>query len=175
MGNDTDEKSTRTEVRELNYKQLYEQHFERIFVFISGRLDDRETALDLTQEVFYQLMKTNPSFSSIKGEIVSYLYGIAKIIVSHYYDGHKELTVDDEDYFKQIPREFKVPQIRSRTLSRCIKKLKTIDQKIFYGYFYMGQNHREIAEELNMTHGQVRQRFRRALRKLQNCLMKNFL
>jgi RNA polymerase sigma factor (sigma-70 family) len=59
-------------------------------------------------------------------------------------------------------------------LSVCLDRLKETDRVIIVRHFWLGENHREIAGELGMNHGQVRQRFIRALSRLKKC-MSHFL
>ena len=162
----------RQETGSLSYDEIYSLHFERIFAFLMGRLADRDRALDLTQEVFLRLIKTNPRPSSIRENVVAYLYGIARNVTADFLAAKGKLSLTDLEKAGPIPEPFREPQFDTFGLERCVGKLKEIDRRILDSHFHLGENHREIAGRLGLSHGNVRIRFHRALQQLRQCMQK---
>jgi RNA polymerase sigma-70 factor (ECF subfamily) len=156
---------------ELRVADVYTSNFRRIFAFMSARVPNRETARELAQEVFVRLMETNPSPSTIKEKISSYLYGIARnVIAAHLSTGEPLARADGIEALDKISAVVEQKPFDSNRLEKCLKRQKSTDQEILTLRFWKGESHIEIARHLGMTHDQVRQRFRRALVRLKECL-----
>ena len=150
--------------------ELYPRYYNRVFAFAYGRLADRDNALDLTQEVFLRFIKTNPQPSQIRSSIPAYLLGIARKALADFWSDRLKLPQEDMVAVESIPQHLNEPWIEKLALERCVQQLKAVDRRILQLHFLEGQNHKETASRLAMRHGQVRQRFSRALEQLRKCL-----
>ena len=110
--------------------EIYLGHFNRVLAFMLTRLPNREHALDCTQEVFAQLLKTNPSPDSIKSSISSYLYGIAHNVVADFFSSNsrpKLRHTDNPELFPDVPGLSPVDMFR---LNKCMKKLQNMPKRV---------------------------------------------
>ncbi|MFC2172365.1 sigma-70 family RNA polymerase sigma factor [Acidobacteriota bacterium] len=162
--------------RKLPISEIYSRHYNRVFAFMITGVSNRETARDLAQDVFVELLKTDPDPSSIKGSVSSYIKGIARHVLAHYYS-NKPLLADEKDLdlLKVISAADQTHPIDIHRLQKCLDLLQERDSVILELHFVKGETHKEKAKSLGMTHDQVRQRFCRALPKLKECIGSRFL
>ena len=65
------------QTKPLDFAELYERNFDRIYAFIARRVGSRDQAQDLTAEVFHQALSSIGSFRWQDSPFISWLYGIA--------------------------------------------------------------------------------------------------
>lgn len=147
-------------------EQLYREHFRRIFAFAYGRIEDREQALELAQEVFLRFFEGERGPTLPDREVTQYLYGIARHVVADFLAGRSARPTLSIENTGPVPASLKEPGVDALLVEKCLGRLNETDRTIMTQYFYRGDTHREIASRLGMREGSVRQRFRRALRKL---------
>lgn len=74
---------------------LYDRHVERIYRFVSSRVPERHMAEDITQEVFFNALKSIPNYRDTGACFSSWLYRIASnAIVSHYRQARHEVDLE---------------------------------------------------------------------------------
>ncbi|WP_422360080.1 sigma-70 family RNA polymerase sigma factor [Reichenbachiella sp.] len=131
--------------------------------FIKKRISNREDAEDLTQEVFYKLVKSD---DSAMGSVKSWVYAVAKNTIVDYYR-KKRIATNELD--EQVFREEELADV-VHELSSCIapfidqlpdeyrqvlqlSELKRIPQK-------------EIAKQLDINYTTLRSKIQRGRKKL---------
>lgn len=153
------------------FEEIYARYSRRIYDFMATRFRDRETARDLTQEVFAQFIRTDQAVSRIREGPAAYLYGIAKHVVADFLNRREsEPFRRDPVDLERIGARFKEDAVGTLGLEKCFKRLNRDDRTILTLRFWMGKSHAEIAARVGMTHDQTRQRFHRALAALKMCL-----
>lgn len=60
-----------------HFRSIYDKYFGQIMQYIYNRLDDRELAADLTQQVFLKALKNLPKYETRGLTFSSWLYRIA--------------------------------------------------------------------------------------------------
>lgn len=160
---------------ELNKARLlFDRYQVRIYNYCLQLSGDRETSKDLTQEVFYKLLKFRSTYQSPL--FVTWLYTIARNLC---YDHYKARRKAD----RQIA-EFRRFAERSRVevtdapgdlnqLAYALQQLPLPDRELIVMSKYQGMRYREIAAITNATEGTVRTRTHRALRKLRTIYFAN--
>lgn len=78
------------------FSQIYEQHVEKIYRFISLKVSSVETAEDLSSEVFLRLLKHIQGQSSEIEHPQAFLYQIARSVVADHYRQAKIRTISIE-------------------------------------------------------------------------------
>jgi RNA polymerase sigma-70 factor (ECF subfamily) len=74
---------------------LYDRYFERIYRFICSRVHDHCLAEDITEEVFFNALKSIPSYRDTGRCFSAWLYRIAcNEIASHYRAHNRELDLE---------------------------------------------------------------------------------
>ncbi len=86
-------------------KTLYERHHKHVFNFLYKMSGDRIVSEDITQEVFYKLMKYRTSYNN--GKFVSWLLTIARNSLNTHFRGstHKIENLESIDHKLAISEE----------------------------------------------------------------------
>lgn len=142
------------------FNRLYEQHGSPVRKFLRVLLGNTSVAEDLTQETFLHLWRRPHSFDPKRGNIKSYLLGIARkkaadwwrhnkpdAAVAGQYAAHLEGTEAIRDALNQLPE-----------VARTVLWLREVE-----GYSY-----EELADILNVPVGTVRSRLHSARRQLRS-------
>jgi RNA polymerase sigma-70 factor, ECF subfamily len=78
--------------------EIYELYFDRIFRYVAVRLNDRDEAEDITQEVFLKVLKAIGRYRSTGAPFLAWLYRIARNQLIDYlrHKSHRAtITLDD--------------------------------------------------------------------------------
>src|SRR4029077_516576 len=73
------------QVDPAKFGDLYEIHFERIYAFIASRVRDRDTAEDLTSDVFHKALASLRNYESRGAPFAAWLIRIASNAVADQY------------------------------------------------------------------------------------------
>jgi len=158
------------------FKPLYEKYFRRILVFVLRRVNDKELATDITQQVFLKVLTNIGKFQFRGLPFSSWLYRIA---VNECNDNfrkmkrvrwvtlerenigylYEELTADTtmEDWEKKIPG--------------ILQQLKPNELLLIELRFFEGKPFREIAEILNVSEVNVKTKTYRTLQKMKKLFL----
>jgi len=63
------------------FEAFYREHVESVQRFVARRVDDCETAADLTAEVFLAAIAAAPGYRSQRGTPRQWLFGVARVVV----------------------------------------------------------------------------------------------
>ena len=158
------------------FKPLYERYFRRILLFVLRRVNDKERATDITQQVFLKVLSNIGRFQFRGFPFSSWLYRIAinecndyfrkknrvrwvtleKENIGYLYD---ELTADTtmEEWEKKIPG--------------ILQQLKPNELMLIELRFFEGKPFREIAEILNVKEVNAKTKTYRILQKMKKLFM----
>jgi len=149
-----------------NFGHLYEIHFQRVYAFIARRVRDRDTAEDLTSDVFHKALANLRNYEWRGAPFAAWLIRIAANAVA--------------DQFKRAAREVPGPadspepaanpdqeaiEHRAR-LFRLVDQLPADQRRVIFQRFVEQSSIREIAQQLGRTEGAVKQLQFRALQNL---------
>ena len=145
-------------------KILFERHHVHVFNFLYKMCGNRVLSEDLTQEVFYKLMKYRTSYN--KGNFISWLFTIARNSLKTHFRRNKEIhedlsTVD----FKLSAEEENNDEVYSQ-LQMALGKLNTSDRELIVLNRFQEIKYNEIAEIIGSTPGAVKTKVHRAIQKL---------
>ena len=155
------------------FGQIYELYFEKIFKFIFFRVNHKELAEDLTEEVF---IKAWTKISSVKEESFNgWLYQIAKNLIIDHYRQKREL-VNLEDVSNILESEENLNEDANTIIERKIflellKKLTPEQQIVVKLKFMEEMDNDEISELISRTEGSIRVTQHRAIQKLQELFL----
>lgn len=155
---------------EVSQGELYELYVDRIYRFVYLRTNHKQTAEDLTSDIFFKVFRAINSFDSEKGNFTSWIYTIARNKIIDHYRAGKE-TVDLEAIAEMpsstsIPEETENRMILEKVKS-ALKELSEKDQEIIILRVWDGLSHREIAELVSSSEAAVKVAYLRAMRRLQ--------
>ena len=156
-----------------SFGEIYNLFFQKIYRFIFYRVGHKETAEDLTEEVFLK------AFGKISGlsdnaTFEGWLYQIARNLVIDYYR-EKKVLIDIQDLENTLEYESNVVDVVSlehnqKIILKVLKQLPSDQQTVLKLKFFEELDNSAIAEVLQKTEGAVRVIQHRGLTKLKELL-----
>ena len=153
--------------------ELYNIYFERIYRFIYYRVSHKETAEDLTEDVFVKLFKKLRGLEQL-GAFEGWLFQIARNQVIDYYRRKKQ-TVPLEEVENTLEYETNIVDIvnlktEQVVFIKLLKELTPEQQQVIKLKFLEGIDNDIIAEMMNKTEGAIRVIQHRAIAKLRELI-----
>jgi len=149
---------------------LYKKYHEPIFRYIHQRMDDTETAFDVTSQVFMKAMKNLHKYEYRGVPFGSWLYRIAKSeLYQAFRDKQAQRTVNVEsvNLFEMMEEmDEDQSEINKRILFNALAKLKEEPLQLIEMRFFERRSFREIGEILEITENNAKVKCFRALEKL---------
>jgi len=157
-----------------NLTILFDRYHLRIFNFFNKMMHNKDVSEDLTQDVFYKVMKYRTSYKN--GNFTSWIYTIARNIFSSYYQKQKKESAStlDEKFIKsdeKLVTDTNEDEINH--LQRALIKLNHTDRELIIMNRYQEIKYAEIAEIIGSSEGAVKVRVHRALKKLKEIYFQN--
>ena len=155
------------------FVQLYRRHYDAVFRYCVHRLFQRQTAEDLTSQVFLKAVENFASFKGNEQQFHNWLYTITTNAVNSYL--RKAVR---RNLLLKIAREQTNSQVANcgesaeklALLREAVFALKPRYQTIITLRFFENLKLTEIAEVLGSSNGTVRSQLARALAKLRKIL-----
>ena len=148
------------------FGDLYDLHFELIYGFIARRVRDRDTAEDLTSDVFHKALANLRSYEWRGAPFAAWLIRIAANAVA---DQSKRAAreVPGGDETPEPSTEPDVDSLQDRaSLFLMVNQLPEDQRRVIFERFVDEMSIREIAGRLGRTEGAVKQLQFRALENL---------
>lgn len=158
------------------FAPLYKKYHEQIFRYVYQRMDDEETAFDVTSQVFMKAIKNIHRYEFRGVPFSSWLYRIAKSeLYQSFRDKKAERTVNIETVhvFNMI-EEFEEDENEEnkQKLIKCIAKLKEEEVQLIELRFFERRSYKEIGEILEITENNAKVKSFRAVEKLKKIFNK---
>ncbi len=152
---------------------LYNHYFERIYRFIFYRVSHKETAEDLTEDVFVKLFAKLKDLEQT-GAFEGWLFQIARNQVIDYYRSKKQ-TIAIEDVENTLEYETNIVdvvnlQTEQIVFIKLLKELAPEQQQVIKLKFLEELDNAVIAQMLNKTEGAIRVIQHRAIAKLKELI-----
>src|SRR5215472_1026147 len=146
------------------FADLYEAHFESVYAFMARRVRDRDTAEDLTADVFHKALAALPRFDWRGVPFGVWLFRIASnVVVDHWKQAARESSEEPPEPATEA--DFEDALERGR-LFRLVGELPDEQRRVVQMRFAEGQSIREIGTALKKTDGAIKQLQFRALQAL---------
>jgi RNA polymerase sigma-70 factor (ECF subfamily) len=154
------------------FAELYELNFGRVYGYIAKRVGDRDTAQDLTSDVFHKALANIHSFEWRGVPFAGWLLRIAaNMIVDQSKRGAKEIGQDDLPDLPDLGARLKLEEAdECARLFRLVDQLPADQRRVIGMRFAQEKSIREIAQALGRTEGAVKQLQFRALQNLRSRL-----
>jgi RNA polymerase sigma-70 factor, ECF subfamily len=155
------------------FAELYEMNFERVYAFVARRVRDRDSAEDLTSEVFQKALANLPRYKWRGLPFAAWLFRIAGNSIA---DRAKQSAregelVDPGDVSNAAEQQPGVEaDERLARLFRLVQSLPPDQQRVISMRFAEEKSIREIALELGRSEGAVKQLQFRGLETLRSSL-----
>jgi RNA polymerase sigma-70 factor (ECF subfamily) len=142
------------------FAELYELNFERVYAFVARRVGDRDSAEDLTSEVFHKALANLWRFEWRGVPFAAWLLRIAaNAITDRAQRTGRELAVDDPpEISTEASTLVDMEEVERRArLFRLVDELPEDQRRVIAMRFAEEKSIREIAEALGRTEGAVKQ------------------
>jgi RNA polymerase sigma-70 factor (ECF subfamily) len=153
-----------------HFGPLYKKYHEQIFRYIYQRMDDEETAFDITSQVFMKAMSNIHKYEFRGVPFSSWLYRIAKSeLYQAFRDKKAERTVNIESIqLNEVIDEMdeSISDESRDRLFKSIAKLKETHMQLIEMRFFEKRSFKEISEILDITENNAKVKTFRAIEKL---------
>lgn len=151
------------------FGKLYDKYVKKIYDFIYYKTQHKETAEDLTSQVFFKALDRIGGFVSGKGTFQAWLYQIARnLVIDHYRAKKNETNIEDVwDLAGKEDLERDLDAIRKlEKVEKYIKDLKSEQRDIIIMRVWQEMSYAEIAAVLEKSEASCKMIFSRAIGKL---------
>ena len=150
------------------FGDLYEVHFELVYVFVVKRVGDRDLAEDLTSEVFHRALSKIREFEWRGAPFSSWLVRIAaNAIADRAKRASREVVgIEDPDGIAAEPALAEAEQTAG--LFKLVGDLPEDQKQVIRLRFSEGKSIREIAQAMKKSEGAIKQLHFRGLEKLRD-------
>src|SRR6202142_2074345 len=154
------------------FAELYEANFPRVYGYIARRVGDRDTAQDLTSDVFHKALASIRSFEWRGVPFAAWLLRIAaNMIVDRSKRAGKEVGQDELPDLPDRGARLKLEEAdECARLYLLVNQLPADQRRVIGMRFAEERSIREIAQALGRTEGAVKQLQFRALQNLRSRL-----
>lgn len=175
MMNNENELIDRAKVGESRaFGLIYDRYIEKLYRFVYAKTGHRETAEDLTSQVFLKAWDKLDQYSNTKASFSAWLYGIARHTIADHYR-RQALESNLVDYWDLA--DPKADQMDNTEAALLMKKLKptfsnlSADQRdIILMRIWGGLSYKEIAAVLGKSEAACKMDYLRGIKKLKDSL-----
>ena len=143
------------------FGQLYDAYMERIYRFVYFRVEDQQTAEDITSQVFLKAWSNLDRFSFSRTPYLAWLYTIAHNAVIDHYRTRKVTTALDDvqlsqpDHSETVENDIDLTA-EMQSVKSALQALTDDQQKVLTLKFIEGMSNNEIAHQLGKREGAIR-------------------
>lgn len=146
---------------------------DRLRAFVAARVDDRELAADITQDVIVRSIASG-ALERVDNP-VAWLYRSARnAVIDHYRTRHRHDPLDDQDHWPDPDTPDGEPNDATRELSRCLQpllhQLPPAAREALERVDVAGETHQHAADTLGISVSGMKSRVQRARRELKELL-----
>lgn len=143
------------------FGQLYDAYMERIYRFVYFRVEDQQTAEDITSQVFLKAWGNLDRFRFSRTPYLAWLYTIAHNAVIDHYRTRKVTTALDDVQLSQPDHSEVVENgidltAEMQSVKTALQTLTDDQQKVLTLKFIEGMSNNEIARHLGKREGAIR-------------------
>lgn len=155
----------------IMYEDLYRDYHGKVLTYISGKVQNRDLAEDLCQDVFVKALENADSFDADKASVSTWLFTITRNTLIDYFRTRKvteelpETLTDSESIEDGLVSAELLEQL-TEALSRMDERMRDV---IILRY-YSGKSLREIADGMGISYAYVKVIQNKALNFLKNFL-----
>lgn len=164
------------ESNEEIFTHIFNLYYKRIYNYTYYRVNNRESAEDLTSMIFEKVMDKINTFSKDKSHFEVWLFVIARNTINDYFRKQKRHKIVSLDAVFDLVSKEKGPEdimINKEANSRLLKALKKLDENernIIAYKFGADLKNTEIATIMNMSESNVGVKLHRIMKKLKSKL-----
>lgn len=153
---------------------LFERYHRQLYGFLFHMTYQREASEDMTQQVFYKMLKYRHTFTG-NGEFIHWMYSIARNTLKDSVKSKKQLVKHDDvdNYGDRLaggvtPDEHLEKKQAKQELYKAMEKLSDDHREVLTMSRFQELKYQEIAGILNISEVAVKTRAHRAMQELKN-------
>jgi len=157
---------------------LFERYNRPLYGFLFHMTYQRETSEDMTQQVFYKMLKYRHTFTG-SGEFIHWMYSIARNTIKDRVKSKKQQVRHEaiEDYGDRLaggttPDEQLEKKQAKKELYKAMERLSDDHREVLALSRFQELKYQEIARILNISEVAVKTRAHRAMQELKNIYIK---
>jgi RNA polymerase sigma-70 factor (ECF subfamily) len=148
------------------FADLYEVHFDHVYAFIAHRVGNRDTAQDLTADVFHRALTNIRKFEPRGVPFKAWLFQIASnAVADKWMRAARESGSPVPDQIDSSRSDLNAIEYRAK-LSNLVRTLPADQKRVVQMRFAEEKSIQEISQELRRSEGAVKQLQFRALQNL---------
>ncbi len=151
-------------------KVLFERHHVHVFNFLYKMCGDKMLSEDLTQEVFYKLIKYRTSYNS--GNFTSWMFTIARNSLNTHFRKNKENHEDISTIEYKLMLVQEDAQADYSDLQKALATLNASDRELIVLHRFQEMKYQEIAAITGSSPGAIKTKMSRAMQKLKTVYFK---
>lgn len=157
---------------ELQFTDIYEEYYKRIFNYVSYRVSSIHTAEDLTSVVFEKILIKLSTYSNQKAPFEVWMFAIARNVVNDYYRRQKKRQWFSLDIVKELissrkdPENLFLKEEQSDKLITALHKLNERERNLVALKFGACLRNTEVAEITGLSESNIGVILYRAMKKL---------
>lgn len=153
---------------------LFERYQPAIFRYLYYRLGDRQTAEDLTSEVFVRMVRSLPGYQMKTAPFQSWLFRIARnLVVDHFRQTGSAVELTENIQTSEPSPEAAFDQrLTQSELRNALAGLSSEQSDVIILRFVLGQHLAQVAEVLGKSEDAIKGLQRRSLLALREALSK---
>jgi RNA polymerase sigma-70 factor (ECF subfamily) len=157
---------------------LYHKYYEQIFRFVYQRLDDKESAFDITSQVFLNAISNIHKYEFRGVPFSSWLYRIAINELNNAFRKNSSLRTINLNTagLKEMMDDVEEDSMEDYlpTLTEAISNLPENDLQLIEMRFFQQLSFKQIADITETTEGSTKMKIYRILEKLKNKLVRTY-
>lgn len=160
----------------MNFEEVYEKYFVRIYNYIRYRVLARDAADDLVSAVFEKVLDKFASFDPEKAPLEPWLFAIARNTLNDYYRRRKVrgwFSITDREENIASGESVEASAERSEENAQLLAALKVLseqERELIAMKFTLEQTNRDIAAQTGLGESNVGVILFRAMKKLKEAL-----
>lgn len=153
------------------FKHLFDRHHGHVYHFLYKMCGDAMLSEDLTQEVFYKLIKYRATYA--QGSFKAWMFTVARNSLKTHFrrEPFQKVGLEILEY-REVDQENNSGEEQAQ-LWHALAKLDPADRELIVLSRIKEIRHGELAQILDSTPGAIKTRLSRALKKLRNLYFEN--
>ncbi len=161
----------------LEIEQIYEKYFDSIFSYVLKRVNNVETAEDITSTVFMKVLRSLKHYKAEKASVKTWIYAITGNEVINFYRKKKiSLGLDKYSHLlksadvlveiQEKQNEFEKKAALSEALKVMDEQLTVEEKDILMAVYFDKISYRDLAEITGIKEATLRSKVHRSLKKI---------
>lgn len=145
--------------------EVYNRYYNKVFGYVLNRVRSRADAEDITADVFLKIFSKAEDFDPDRPGASSYIFRVMQNTLTDFYRKSRFVLIPMEEMADEAD-ETADRDALLLALDNALDTLPEREQAIVILHYYHGLSHKEIAQKMNLSYGNVRQLCHGALNKL---------